>query len=319
MKRRTFIGCMATSAAFLATGKSWAEPAIPVAPSPLSKRPLGKSGIEVSVVGFSGIVARDSTPEAVEKVVRDSLDRGVNYFDTAPSYGNAEEMLAPAIKPHRKEIILATKTRNRLRDAAAAEFTKSCEILGTEYFDLYLVHGIQNVEKDVDAAFSSGGAMEFLLEKKKEGRIRLLGFSAHATDAACEAMDRYDFDFLYFPVNYAAYYKGGFGPSVLEKARGKGISCIAIKALARQHWPAETPNEARPPKCWYQPIDDPAEAALSLRWALSQHVTSILPPGNEERYRKALDLGVNTAPITPEETEKLKVLCQDMKPLFPRI
>lgn len=319
MKRREFIGSMAASAAMIASGRLWAEAALPAAPARLPRRSLGKSGIDLSMVGFSGIVARDSTPEAVEKAVGDSIERGVNYFDVAASYGNSEAMLAPALKPRRKEIILATKTRQRSREGAAAEFTNSCAILGTDYFDLYLVHGIQNVEKDVEPAFAPGGAMEFFLEKKKEGRIRMLGFSAHSNEAALEAMARYDFDFFYFPVNYAAFYKGGFGPAVFAKAREKGIPCIALKALARQHWPKDTPGDARPPKCWYQPIDDPAEAALAVRWAFEQNVVSILPPGNEERYRRALTLCGDLSPLKQDETERLKTLCQEMTPLFPRV
>ena len=322
MKRREFLGAMAATTTWIASGRAWPnaeeEQRKLEGLGKMPRRPLGASGIDLPVIGFSGLVARDNTPEDVDRVVGYSLDLGVDYFDTAASYGNSEVMLAPVLKPRRKDIILSTKTRERTRDGAAAEFARSCEILGTDHFDLFLVHGIQDVARDVDPAFAQGGAMEFLLDKKKTGEIRLLGFSAHSHEAALRAMDLYDFDFFYFPVNYVSWYAGGFGPTVLQAAERKGIPCIVLKALARQHWPADMPKEDRCKGCWYQPIESPEEASLALRWSLSQGVASALPPGNEGLYRRALTLSEDLRPITPEETYKLQQLSMDMTPLFPR-
>jgi predicted aldo/keto reductase-like oxidoreductase len=316
MKRREFLGAMAASTTWLAAGAAWPEAHADLPPVP--RRPLGNTGIELPVIGFGGLVARDNSPEAVERAVVEALEIGVNYFDTAASYGNSEAMLAPSLKPRRDQIILATKTRERSREGAAAEFARSCDILGTDHFDMFLVHGIQHVDKDVEAAFAAGGAMEFLTEKKKSGEIRLLGFSAHSTESALLAMDRYDFDFFYFPINYTAWYKGKFGPEVLAAAKAKEVPYVALKAQARQHWPEGTPKEARCDKCWYQPFESDEEASLALRWALSQGVTSILPPGNEDLYRRTLSLRGNLAPITEEETARLAALAEEQSPLFPR-
>ena len=322
MKRRDFLGTMAATTTWLAAGGAWPDAAEEQKKldglGKLPRRPLGKSGIDLPVLGFGGLVARGNTPEAVDRVVGLSLDLGIDYFDTAASYGNSEEMLAPVIGPKRQDIILATKTRERTREGAAREFARSCEILGTDHFDLYLVHGIQHVDRDVEPAFAKGGAMEFLREKKKSGEIRLLGFSAHSAAAALRAMDLYDFDFFYYPVNYVAWYEGAFGPKVLETAAEKEIPCVALKALARQHWPKGTPREDRCKGCWYQPIESPEEASLALRWSLSQGVASALPPGNENLYRKALTLTGDLGPITPGESARLDELAQGQRPLFPR-
>lgn len=318
MKRRRFVGTVAASSAWLAS-ELWPDPNIALASMPpLPKRQLGKTGLNLSAIGFSGIVARNNTPEAVDRAVGESLDLGVNFFDTAASYGNSEEMLGPVLAPHREKIILATKTRERTKEGAKAEFERSCELLRTDRFDLYLVHGIQHVQKDVEPAFAKGGAMEFLLEKKKSGEIRHLGFSAHSTESAMLAMDLYDFDFLYFPISYVSYYKGGFGPEVLERAKEREIPVVCLKAMARQHWPEEIPKEERCAKCWYQPIEDPEEASLALRWSLSQSTVSVLPPGEEALYRRTLALGDNLAPISDEESERLKTLSENQRPLFPR-
>lgn len=320
MRRREFIGTMAASATWLAAGKAWPQEhaGTPEPSSTLPKRPLGKTGLELSVIGFSGLVARDNTPEGVDRAVGVSRDLGINYFDTASSYGNSEEMLSPALQPHRKNIILATKSRERTREGAEAEFKRSCELLQTDYFDMFLVHGIQSVEKDVEPAFAAGGAMEFLLDKKKSEQIRFLGFSAHSTEAALEAMERYDFDFLYFPVSYVSYYAGNFGPEVLAKAREKGVPCVSLKAMARQHWPADYPKEKRCAGCWYEPIDNPEEGSMALRWALSQGVAAILPPGNPSLYHDTLALTENLTPITEAETAQLQAMAAGKDPLFPR-
>lgn len=315
MKRREFLGTITGSAAALATRDSLGES---TAPDMIPRRTLGKSGLELSVIGFSGLFLRDSTPEVVDRVVGESIDRGVNYFDTAASYGNSEAMLAPAVQPHRKDIILATKTRERTGEGAKAEFERSCEILGTDYFDMYLVHGIMHVDKDVDTAFASGGAMEFLLEQKKSGRIRCLGFSSHSTESALAAMDRYDFDFFYFPISYTPWMKADFGPAALAKAQKKAIPCISLKSLARQRWSAAHPKEGQWESMWYQPIDEPEEASLALRWALSQPVVAALPPGREALYRAALELTKDLSPVTSEETKRLMTLSEEMTPLFPR-
>jgi hypothetical protein len=131
-------------------------------------------------------------------------------------------------------------------------------------------------------------------------------------------MDRYDFDFFYFPISYVPYYKSGFGPDALEKAKETETPCIALKALARQRWPETIPGEDRCKGCWYQPVDDPDEGRLALRWALSQPVTSILPPSPEDYYVRALALTDDLSPVSPEETERLKTMAADKLPLFPR-
>ncbi|OQB36030.1 MAG: hypothetical protein BWY09_02072 [Candidatus Hydrogenedentes bacterium ADurb.Bin179] len=112
--------------------------------------------------------------------------------------------------------------------------------------------------------------------------------------------------------------KADFGPAVLAKAREKDVPCISLKSLARQRWPEGASKADRCPKCWYQPVEDDVEASLALRWALSQPIVSILPPGEERYYRKALERCGNLAPITEEETRRLRTLAEDMLPLFPR-
>jgi aryl-alcohol dehydrogenase-like predicted oxidoreductase len=282
----------------------------------LPRREYGKTGVKLSIIGFGGFMLDDTEQQFANRVVAAAVERGVNYFDVAPSYGNAEVQLGPALEPYRKNAFLACKTRERQREGAEAELNRSLERLRTDHFDLYQLHSISDVERDVDAVFAKGGAMELLIQAKKEGRVRFLGFSAHSVEAALAAMDRYDFDSAMFAVNFACYYKGNFGRQIIEMAKSKGVARIALKVLARQRWPRNDPQREEYRRCWYQPITDPREAELSVKFSLSQPVTAAIPPADARFFSQGLELGMNFKPITPQEEEELRALAAKLNPVF---
>ena len=284
--------------------------------NPLPQRPYGKRGARLSIIGFGGIVVMNAQQPHANLTVARAVERGVNYFDVAPSYGDAEQRLGPALEPYRKDCFLACKTGQRQAEAAKAEFKKSLEHLRTDYFDLYQLHAISDVAKDVDAAFAKGGVMEMLIEAKKSGQVRHVGFSAHSVEAALTAMDRYDFDSILLPLNFATFYEGNFGPTVLAKAAEKGVSVLALKALARQKWPADAPERKQYSRCWYQPLTDPLEQELALRFTLSQGITAAIPPGEESLFWRAVEIASHFRPITQEENGRLKAMAQKLDPLF---
>lgn len=282
----------------------------------IPRRPYGDKGEDLSIIGFGGIVVMDSEPDQAARVVAEAVERGVNYFDVAPGYGNAQEKLGPALEPYRKNVFLACKTDRRDRTGAEEQLKRSLELLKTDHFDLYQLHGIVSVEKDVDPAFAKGGAMEVLIQARKSGRIRFLGFSAHSTEAAFAAMDRFDFDSVLFPVNFAAWLKGGFGPEILQRAREKGLARLALKAMARQGWAQDDPKRQTYRKCWYEPLANRAEAEVGLRFTLGQPVTAAIPPGEEALFRLALDLANNITPLTQEEETRLFAMAHTLNPIF---
>lgn len=285
-------------------------------PSQLPKRPF-KAGVELSAVGMGGIVVMDETPEHAAATVAKAVERGVNYFDVAPSYGNAEERLGPALQPFRKNCFLAGKTEQRVAEGAREEFKKSLTNLRTDYLDLYQLHAITDVKKDVDAAFGKGGVMEVLAEAKKQGQVRFLGFSAHSVEAAVAAMDRFDFDAIVFPVNFATFYQGKFGEQIIAKAKEKGVARMALKALARQKYAdRRDPEQKKFPKCWYQPVTDPHEQQLAVRFTLSQDVTSLLPPGDEGLFWRAVEVGMGYRPLAESELAEVQAMAQRTNPLF---
>src|ERR1044072_8898736 len=117
----------------------------------MERRALGKTGEELSIVGFGGIVGKDGEPPDASRLVAEAVDRGVNYFDVAPSYGNAEERLGPALEPYRDGALLPWKTGNRARDEAAEELRDSLRRLRTGHFDLYQLHAMTTRE-DLETA-----------------------------------------------------------------------------------------------------------------------------------------------------------------------
>lgn len=276
-------------------------------------RKLGQTGEMLSIIGFGGIIVNNVEQKNANEIVAKAYERGINYFDVAPTYGNAEDQLGPALKPYRDKCFLACKTNKRDKEGAEKELHESLKKLHTDHFDLYQLHAITTKE-DVDQAFGPNGAMEVFLKAKQEGKTRFLGFSAHSEEAALLAMEKFDFDTVLFPINFVCWYQGNFGPRVVEKAKEKNMGILALKAFAFTRIPK---GEERPyERLWYKPIDDDKMANLALRFTLSQGTTAAIPPGDARFFWKAMDIAEKYSPLTAEETEELKKMSENVKPLF---
>jgi aryl-alcohol dehydrogenase-like predicted oxidoreductase len=282
-------------------------------PGGLERRALGKTGEKLSIVGFGGIVVMNATTEQAAQRVRAAVEAGVNYFDVAPSYGNAEDMLGPALAPHRKDVFLACKTQGRTREAATKELESSLRKMRTDHFDLYQHHAV-TTKADVERILGSGGAMEAFEAAKKAGKVRFFGFSAHSVEAATALIDAFAFDSILFPVNFATWHAGSFGPQVLAKAKEKGMGILCLKAMAKGPWPEGAAK--RYAKCWYEPLDAAADAAMGLRFTLSHPVTAAIPPGDETLFALALRLAAGFEPLSAAEVEAVKAKGLATAPLF---
>lgn len=282
------------------------------------KRRFGRAQDMISIIGFGGIVVRDVTSEKASSYVAEAIERGVNYFDVAPTYGNAQQRLGPALKPFRKKCFLACKTTQRGAAGSMKELETSLKILQTDHVDLYQLHAITSLE-DVEKVFAPGGAMETFKKARKQGKVRYLGFSAHSEEAAHAAMDRFDFDSIMFPLSFPTWIKGGFGPSVHEKAKEANRGIIAIKAMAHQKWPKSTKGgKRRWNKTWYEPFDTVDRAALGLRFSLHLPVSTILPPGHWELFKMAVELAQSAAliPLNPSELTIVAEIAKESDAIF---
>jgi len=281
---------------------------------PIPKRPLGRTGEKLSIIALGGLVLAKEEQAMADKLVREAIDHGVNYFDVAPSYYDAQDRMGSALRPFRKNVFLACKTLKRDKQGAEEELNESLAKLMTDHVDLYQMHALTKIE-DVEQVLGPNGAIETFLKAKKEGKLRFIGFSAHSTEAALLAIDKFDFDTVLFPINYACILKADFGPRVIARAKEKKMGILALKVLARQTWSEENMRKEYP-KCWYQPILDPKESELAFRFTLSQPVTATVPPGDPRLFKRALELAHEFTPLRPEDEAKLRDLAAGLNPIF---
>lgn len=279
----------------------------------IPKRVLGNTGEKLSIIGFGGIMLNDNPQDFANELVAKAFDLGVNYYDVAPKYGNAEEKLGPALKPFRKECFLACKTRERDAKGAQKDLENSLKKLQTEHFDLYQLHELASVE-EVEQVFSAGGAMETVVKAKQNGKIKHIGFSAHSVNAALLAMNKFDFDSILFPVNFACWNNGNFGPQVFAEAENRGMGILALKAMAltnlKEHEDLIFKNT------WYKPIDDEKIMKMALKYTLSKNVTAAIPPGQYTLFLKALEFMNDYNSISEKETKEILALAKNTKPVF---
>jgi len=281
----------------------------------MEKRVLGETGEHLSVVGFGGIVVMNEPLETAREIVAKAVERGITYFDVAPSYGDAEEKLGPALEPYRGQVFLACKTTERTREGAWRELTESLRRLRTDHFDLYQFHAVTTLD-EVETIFAPGGAVEAFVKAREEGLIKYIGFSAHTEEAALAMLEKFDFDTVLFPLNWASWLGKGFGQELYNKARERNMGILAIKALAKRR--LEENEEKRWPKCWYHPVDTFEEASMALRFTLSLPVTAAVSPSHQELLWWMCDIVENQGTkISEEEMEILKRKASSLIPVFP--
>jgi aryl-alcohol dehydrogenase-like predicted oxidoreductase len=319
MRRREFLKQAGlTAAAVASTSQLNASAAVAKAATPtnpIAKRTLGKTGEQLSIIGFGGIVVMDEETGAASNIVAEAVDRGINYFDIAPSYGNAQERLGPALAPYRKNCFLACKTEGRMKEDSRKQLEESLRLLKTDHVDLYQFHALTKMT-ELDKVLGPGGAMETMEAAKKEGKVRYIGFSVHSAETALAAMDRYNFDTVLFPVNWVLFTQAGFGPQILKRAQEKNMGILALKGMAKTVWSGDQKQNHPQPKCWYQPAAFPDEAALGLRWTLGHPITAAIPPGDERYFRLAMDVAQNYKPLEAHEEQALLSGGHGVEPIF---
>ncbi len=280
----------------------------------IPKRPY-RGDVQLSIIGLGGMLLVGMEQDAANRIVSESLDRGINYFDVAPFYGNgeAEQKMGIALAPHRNRVFLACKTLERSAKGAQQELEQSLKHLDTDHFDLYQFHAISDRE-EVNEIFAPGGAFEAFLRAREQGKIRYIGFSAHSAEAAIVMLNCFHFDSVLFPVNYICYSRGNFGPQIMDKAKEVDAARLALKAMA--HGPWKKTEKRKYPNCWYRPIEDRDMARQALRFTLSENVTATIPPGDERLFRMALDLAHDLPPLSANERKELLASTRGLRPLM---
>ena len=324
MKRRTFLRTVGATAGGIAMGlrPSFADPGdpsrklIPHA-SGLPRRVLGRTGRAVSIIGFPGLALSKIAQPAANTALHAAFDQGVNYFDVAPAYGDAEIKMGPAmVGLPRDEIFLASKTKKRDAAGARLELERSLERLKTDRFELYQLH-VMSTKADVTEAFGPGGAMETLVKARQEGKVRWLGFSAHTKEAALEILKLHKFETVMYPVNFIEHYTHQFDPEVLALCKQQGAAVLAIKPISAGGWKkGETRTRNN---WWYRVLEEQTEIDQAIRFALSlDPVVAALPTSFVDLTEKSILAAKQYRPATPADLEGLRLMAEKYTPLFPR-
>lgn len=254
-------------------------------------RKLGKTGFDISAVSYGGIVSMEDGQTASDRYVSWAIEQGVNYFDVAPSYGDAEEKLGNSLKPYRNDVYLACKTAQRLCADAEKELYQSHKLLHTDYFDVYQLHGLANME-EVDTAFGPGGVMEMVSTLKQRGIAKNVGITAHNEEAALKCLELYDFDTVLFPFNWFMNMEHGMGSRLIKAAKERGVGVLCMKAFIERAWNNQDErNSSQFPKSWCKPInvEDVPFGVAAMKYALSLGVDTLIPPGNYASFSFAVE------------------------------
>ncbi len=243
----------------------------------MEQRRLGRLGHGSSVVIYGAAALAAVDQDAADRSIQQALDGGINHFDVAASYGDAELRLGPWMPRIRGDIFLATKTGERERDAAWAQVNASLERLQTDRVDLLQLHAIGDLA-ELDRATGPGGALEAAVRARDEGLVGAVGITGHGPKAAqthLEALRRFDFATVLTPLNPSLQADPAFVDAyaaLVEEVQRQDAGLMTIKAVARRNWPGvgagEDVGEQRY-ATWYEPLDEAEAVRAAVSWVLA--------------------------------------------------
>jgi hypothetical protein len=283
-------------------------------------RNLGKTGFRVGIFGLGGQGALEKPHnEAVaQPIIQRALELGVNYFDTSAIYGGperwSEQYLGKGLKGQRDQVFIASKTKERTRDAALKNLDVSLKLLNTDHIDTWQLHDV-GIQEDVDQIFGKGGAIEAFQQAKEQGMVRHLGVTGRfRPEALIECIHRFPFDTVLFGVNAADKYAYPFEPTLLPLAVEKQMGIIAMKVMARgrilSSW---TPPSIEAQKHSWEGTGAIATTPGTLTkhetffYNLSLPVsTAIIGCDNVEQVEECVQLAREFTPLTQKQMEELE-------------
>ncbi|MCS7229460.1 MAG: aldo/keto reductase [Candidatus Kryptonium sp.] len=201
--------------------------------SEIEKRKLGRTGLEVTILGLgcAQIGGMRNFKQAV-KIIETAIDLGINYIDTASTYGNAEEKVGEVMKTRRNEVILATKTLQRDKDDSWREINTSIERLKTDYVDILQIHSVNTIY-ELNKITSKNGSLYAVIRAKEEGLCKHIGITGHTRpEVIKEALNRFDFETVLVPLSSVDKLLNDFGEVIFPIAKRKNIGVIAMKVLS---------------------------------------------------------------------------------------
>jgi aryl-alcohol dehydrogenase-like predicted oxidoreductase len=249
----------------------------------VERRRLGKLGHDSTVLIYGAAALGDVTQDVADRSVQEALDAGINHFDVAASYGDAELRLGPWMPRIRDQIFLATKTGERDAEPAWRQINASLERLQTDHVDLLQLHAIGDLD-ELDKVTATDGALAAAVRAQDEGLVGAVGITGHGHDAPAthlEALRRHPFATVLTPLNVVlsrdSAYLSAYEALVAEVQR-QDVALMIIKTVARRNWPQ---GDDQRYATWYEPWDQQRLITAAVSWVLlHEEATGIATPGD---------------------------------------
>lgn len=256
-------------------------------------RVLGKTGLEISRLGFGGIPIQKIDAEGTRVLVGELVDKGVNFIDTARGYTVSEEYLGYALEGVRDKFVLATKSMARTKEAMASDIDVSLHNLRTNYIDLYQIHNPS--ASDLDTVMAEGGALEALFEARAAGKIGHIGITLHSVELFRRAIELDWVETVMFPYNLVETQ----GEELIAECERRNIGFICMKPLAGGA------------------IED---ARLAMRFILNNPAVTVVIPGMAEisEIRENASVSSDTSVLSEEEIENIEKIRAELGTNFCR-
>jgi aryl-alcohol dehydrogenase-like predicted oxidoreductase len=259
-----------------------------------------------SVLIYGAAALADVDQDTADSSIQEALDAGINHFDVAAGYGDAELRLGPWMSRLRADTFLATKTDLRERDASWAQINRSLERLRTDSVDLIQLHAVGTRDL-LDQVTGDGGALAAAVRAKEEGLARAIGITGHGHGAPSthrEALQRYPFDTVLTPLNPALWRRADYRAdyeALVEEVTRREVGLMTIKTAARRNWPdGASPTHTT----WYEPHDDPDYIRACASWVLARpEITGLATPSDVRLLRHVVAAEQNR--MSADEAEAL--------------
>jgi len=257
----------------------------------IEKIEFGNTGHQSTRIIFGAAALGGMRQEKADKLLSTVLDYGLNHFDVAASYGDAELRLAPFLQDYRKYIFLATKTGSRDRDGAFASIESSLERMQVEQLDLIQFHNLNN-DKDWVRVMAPGGALEAAIEAREQGLVRFIGVTGHGTQIAemhLRSLAAFDFASVLLPYSYMSLqdkqYQAEF-ETLYSLCQSKKIAMQTIKSIARRRW---REGDTAKKFSWYEPLRDEQAIRRAVFWVFSRKGLFLNSSSDATLLRSILD------------------------------
>jgi aryl-alcohol dehydrogenase-like predicted oxidoreductase len=265
-----------------------------------------------------GAAAFMDTPQGeVDATMEMILENGVNHVDTAAGYGQSERLLGDWIRRHGKLFFLATKTDQRTRQAAIDQIRRSLDLLHVDQVDLIQIHALHE-ETDWATVFGPGGAIEAVIEARREGLARFIGVTGHGVPVPefhLRSLEQFDFDAVLLPYNHVMMQNPLYADPfhrLLAVCRERDVAVQTIKGITRSPWNSVQHNRTT----WYRPLEEQADIDLALHWIMGNEQVFINTAGDIHILPRILD-AAHRFESRPSDEQMLALTERlTMEPLF---